>query len=90
MIIRKDLLICCTFSHYDKPSSRRGVQDLTRASKKKKKKALLNPTDACDGILFSTDACDGMNIACSRFLGGLYTFCNFVNYVFFNVSINDL
>ena len=26
----------CTFSHYDKPSSRRGVKDLTRASVKKR------------------------------------------------------
>ena len=26
----------------------------------------------------------------SRFLGRLYTFCNFANYTFFNVSINDM
>ena len=25
----------------------------------------------------------------SRFLGGLYTFCNFVNDIFFNVSLDD-
>ena len=26
----------------------------------------------------------------SRFLGGLYYFCNFVNYIFFNVRLNKV
>ena len=42
MIIEK---ICCSFSHYNKQSPRRGVKDLTRASVKK---ICLHSMDACN------------------------------------------
>ena len=37
---------------------------------------------------FSKDSA-GDILPASRLLGGLYTFCTFVNYIFFNVSLDD-